>query len=568
MNRSFVKFLLIILSLLPDYSGIADRLQSLGMSASLVLYAILFLVLVLSLFSAALIQGNMLRWAFASLFATAAFFVDGYQFISKEAMTYDVFISLIGLSGDAQDALSQHFHILIWTLIKSLVLFLAIGLKPLPASILPRRVSPLLPVFMLIALPALLFFRGGEGAKSLPGAWIGSGYLALDLYETVLGAGESHERNVTIARRPEKVLHDIILIVDESIAGNYLDINNPNGVRSGLGAPPNGVAVRNFGLAASISVCSASSNLTLRYGGSREAYQKINAAMPSIWQYAKNAGLGTIYIDAQRIGRQFINGMDETELKDIDHWVQFDAVPVLERDHAVADALIEALNDGIPEFIYVNKMGAHFPVADKYPGAYFRYQPALARNPAINIGEASAREWLEKNKVKWQLYRNSYRNTLLWNVGDFFDRLFAKARIGEATIIYTSDHGQDLHEVENSGQNTHCSAVPSAAEGVVPLVVIESASNTRHDWEKSLTANFNHSSHYRIFPTLLKQMGYDPGRVHEVYGEDLFSLTPDPYTFNARFNARLGQKPIWKLIELDKLAIPPLSDYQVSSSAK
>ncbi len=569
MNKSSIKILLITLSLLVDHAAVVDRVQSLGMSFSLAVYAILFLALVLSLFSAALIGNNLLRWTLASVFAAAAFFVDGYQFISNEAMTYDIFISLVGLTGDAQDALHQHFYILILILIKSLTLFFAIGLKPSPVRFLPQKISVSMPIFLLVALPVMLFVRGGDGTRGLPGAWTGSGFLALHLYETGLAAGENQPRkDVEIAHQPAGVTHDIVLIVDESIAGHYLDINSPNGVRSGLGAPPDGVAVRNFGLAASIAVCSASSNFTLRYGGSREAYQKINATMPSIWRYAKKAGLGTLYIDAQRIGRQFINGMDEAELKHIDRWVQFDTVPVLDRDHAVADVLAEALNDGIPQFIFVNKMGAHFPVADKYPDAYFRYQPALARSSDVNIGEMSAREWLEKNQVNWQLYRNSYRNTLLWNVGDFFDRFFAKARIGDATIIYTSDHGQDLHEREKSGANTHCSADPPPAEAVVPLLVIEGAANTRHNWEKSLAANYNHSSHYRIFPTLLKFMGYDAQRVHEVYGEDLLSLTPDPYTFNARFNARLGQKPVWKRIEPDRLAMPPLSDYQAVSNVR
>lgn len=569
MYRTFLKILLIILSLLPDYSSVVNRIHSLGISASFAFYAILYSVLVLAFFSAALIRGNTLRWSLAALFATTAFVVDGYQFVSDQALTYDVFISLIGLSGDARNALDQHFHILILALIKSLILFIAIGLRPSPITILPHRISASFPIFMLVALPALLFFRGGEGAKSLPGAWIGSSYLALHLYEAGLASGENHARNITITRRPEKILHDIVLIVDESIAGHYLDINSPNGVRSGLGTPPEGVAVRNFGLAASISVCSLSSNLTLRYGGTRKAYQTINATMPSIWRYAKNAGMETIYIDAQRTGRQFINGMDETEVKDVDRWVQFEDVSILLRDHAVADALAEALNDTVAQFIYVNKMGAHFPVADKYIETFARYRPALPRTGAEGgVAEESFRDWLRKYKLNWQLYRNSYRNTLLWNVGEFFDRLFAKARIGGATIIYTSDHGQDLHEVENLGENSHCSADPPAAEAVVPLLVIESALNTSADWEPSLAANFNHSSHYRIFPTLLKRMGYDAEMVQKIYGEDLLSLTPDPYTFNARFNARLGLKPVWKKIDLNKLAMPPLSDYQVSNSVK
>jgi hypothetical protein len=39
--------------------------------------------------------------------------------------------------------------------------------------------------------------------------------------------------------------------------------------------------------------------VTLRYGGARTDYTRINSSLPSIWQYAKKAGLHTAYIDAQ-----------------------------------------------------------------------------------------------------------------------------------------------------------------------------------------------------------------------------------------------------------------------------
>src|SRR3546814_5774992 len=70
---------------------------------------------------------------------------------------------------------------------------------------------------------------------------------------------------------------DIVLIVDESIAARYLDINDPAGVRSGLARPPAGVHVANFGVAAAITNCSYGSNMTLRHGGTRAAYRRINA---------------------------------------------------------------------------------------------------------------------------------------------------------------------------------------------------------------------------------------------------------------------------------------------------
>ncbi|HCY03140.1 MAG TPA: sulfatase, partial [Erythrobacter sp.] len=89
----------------------------------------------------------------------------------------------------------------------------------------------------------------------------------------------------------------IVLIVDESISGHYLDINHPRGVRSGLAEARPGVEIANFGVAASATNCSAGSNLVLRFAGTRDSYRRDIAVGPSLWDYAAHAGLETVYID-------------------------------------------------------------------------------------------------------------------------------------------------------------------------------------------------------------------------------------------------------------------------------
>src|SRR3546814_21003539 len=104
----------------------------------------------------------------------------------------------------------------------------------------------------------------------------------------------------------------------------------------------------------------------------------------------------------------------------------------------------------------------------------------------------------------WRRYRNSYRNSLLWTVGGFFDQLFAGGVPAGALIVYTSDHGQTLHERGDAGTTTHCSPAPAPAEGAVPLVVVDAGGA----WAAAAPRHFDASSHYRIFPTLLSPMGY------------------------------------------------------------
>ncbi len=554
--KTLIKTLLLALGLAFELPEIAARIVMLGLSPSLLLYAGLYGGLIVCLWSAAVIRGPLLRWGWALVFALATVVVGTFQDAAGDAMSYDIFVTMIHSAGFADDALAQYGMSLAWASAGALFLFAGVGLKPDPRTRLRSLTAALAPFAGLAMLTLLLFVRGGEGGRGLPNAWVGTAYAALAAYETATQPSMSRQP-VTIAHALNPEQGDIVLIVDESIAGRYLDINDAAGVRSGLASPPPGIVVSNFGLAASVSNCSFGSNLTLRYGGTRDAYQRINATMPSIFAYAKAAGFATIYIDAQRTGGAYQNGMDDSERRHIDHFLQFDDTPVVDRDMAVADALIAALGNDRREFILVNKMGAHFPVADKYPDSAAIFRPTLPRDQSAVVTETQLPENLYSGAESWRLYRNSYRNTVAWTVGGFFEKLFAKARLDGALIIYTSDHGQNLHERGDVGTTTHCSPAPASEEGSVPLAII----STSPRWRAAAQRNFDASSHYRIFPTLLNAMGFEPAAVRRHYGEALDSSAADPATFNSLFNARLGRKPIWVKVGRASVPQPPVGDY-------
>lgn len=561
--RAVIKTVLLLLGLAFGVPEIAARVATLGASPQLLFYAGLYGILAGCLWSAAFIQQSLLRWGWAAVLASAALVVGSFQIATADAMSYDAFITMIHSVGFAGDAMAQHGGAIVWAAASSLLILIAVGLKPEPRLHVPAPMIVLAPFAGLAMLSGLLFFRGGEGGRGLPDAWVGTSYAALYAVEAASLPSLSRQP-VLIARGLPVAQGDIVLIIDESIAGRYLDINDVAGVRSGLASPPSGVAVSNFGLAASITNCSYGSNLTLRYGGTREAYQQVNAVMPSIFGYAKHAGFETVYIDAQRTGGDYQNGMDDAERRKIDHFIQFDDTPVMERDMAAADALIERLNNKRRDFILVNKMGAHFPVADKYPSNAQIYRPALPRNESAIVTETRLPENLYSGAESWRLYRNAYRNTVAWTVGGFFDELFASARLDGTLIVYTSDHGQNLHERGDHGTTTHCSSSPASEEGAVPLVVIDGS----RDWTAAAKRNFDASSHYRIFPTLLNAMGYDPKSVRQLYGDALDSSLPDPVTFNALFNARLGRKPQWVEVRRPSVARPPIGDYMTGKAER
>ncbi|HEY0311418.1 MAG TPA: sulfatase-like hydrolase/transferase [Allosphingosinicella sp.] len=559
-----VKPALIGLYLLWDAPAIGARVASLGVSPELGVYVLLLALLAGALMLAAFIRPVALRVIVALLLCAASLFQQSVEWSTAGILTYDGFANMIEARGNIADALAQYGGVLWHTLPPTLILAAGLLLPPGPRG---RRAWPAAaaPPAAVLALSAIFYLRGGEGSRGLPAAFTPVSYTVLmGLEQATAYHGPRDE--VTIARPPTRPDRDIVLIVDESISGNYLDIDNDAGVDSGLATPPAGVVLANYGYAASIHNCSATVNQVLRFGGTRENYRDTIVRGPSLWRYAKKAGMRTVYLDAQSTGGALQNLMSSAERAEIDDFEQFGAVPVVDRDMAAADALARHINNGVPELIYVNKLGAHFPVADKFPDAYYRYQPGLPRGRQAGIAWTSDRTGFHGTPEEWVQYRNSYRNTLLWNVGGFFRRLFAEADLRRATIIYTSDHGQDLHERRNPGINTHCGTrQPVEQEGLVPLVVIDGRASA--DWSRTLPTNRNGMSGFRIFPTLLSLMGYDRAGVKAHYGPAIDDPTPDPFSFIVRFNRSLGGKPTLQHIDLAKVITPPESDFQRLANA-
>lgn len=551
----YAKELLLIIYLLLYAEYYIDRLNAIGLGFPVLLFGAMFLALTLALYLTAYIRQTLIRHVFAlAMFASAVFF-DVYTRVTADYLSYSSFVSLVYSGGFIQEAAYQYRDAILHGALNGLLLLFGIGLKPRHGLSIPNALRVAAPLCGVLLLSAVLFLRAGEGARGLPIMYTPLAYLNLFAYEALHNTVGPREP-VTLTRTSQAVGHDIVLIIDESISGNYLDINAPFGVHSNLKQARPGVDIFNYGYAASIANCSADTNVTLRYGGTRADYMRINSTLPSIWQYAKKAGLRTVYIDAQRTAGNLQNLMTDTEKKDIDQFVQFDQTSVRDRDMAAAAKLIELLNDDKPELVVINKVGAHFPVHDKYPDAFMAYRPTLPRGQFTEVADTGERNGFNGQPDDWVLYRNAYKNTVLWNVGEFFARVFAEGNLNNALLIYTSDHGQDLHERGNPGLNTHCGGDPVEEEGLVPLVVIQGSDLKTLDWSAQLAANKDRSSHYNIFPTLLQLMGYDLAGIEAVYGKPLSVATADEFTFNYRFNARLGAKPEWKHIDLGSIVTP------------
>ncbi|WP_460090416.1 sulfatase-like hydrolase/transferase [Pseudomonas sp. S2_E02] len=560
----YAKELLLIIYFLLYVEYYIERLNAIGLGFAVLLFGAMFLALTLALYLTAYIRQSLIRHAFALVMFASAVFFDVYTRVTADYLSYSSFVSLVYSGGFIQEAAYQYRDAILHGALSGLLLLFGIGLRPRHGLAIPNALRVAAPLCGVLLLSAVLFLRAGEGARGLPIMYTPLAYLNLFAYEALHSTVGPREP-VTLTRTSPAVGHDIVLIIDESISGNYLDINAPFGVHSNLKQAHPGVDIFNYGYAASIANCSADTNVTLRYGGTRADYMRINSTLPSIWQYAKKAGLRTVYIDAQRTAGNLQNLMTDTEKKDIDQFVQFDQTSVRDRDMAAAAKLIELLNDDQSELVVINKVGAHFPVHDKYPDAFMAYRPTLPRGQFTEVADTGERTGFNGQPDDWVLYRNAYKNTVLWNVGEFFARVFAQGNLNNALLIYTSDHGQDLHERGNPGLNTHCGGDPVEEEGLVPLVVIQGSDLKTLDWSAQLAANKDRSSHYNIFPTLLQLMGYDLAGIEAVYGKPLSVATADEFTFNYRFNARLGAKPEWKHIDLGSIVTPSQAPTSVAA---
>ncbi len=562
MNRSsllmkLLKPLLLGGAFVLSVSSVAERLTDIEGIVGKLVYLSLLTICWIGVIGAAYIWNSMFRWIWATLLPLAGAMIGVFTAASQQFMTYDAFVNMLHSAGFIGDAWVQNRSAFIAVLPATILTSLGIGLKPRWRLQRFGQMLSLAPLAVLGILAGLLFMRGGDGGRGLPGGFVVSAYGLLLGYENA--TGETGPRKGVLFAPETKPQHrNIVLLIDESIAPAYLDINSPLGVQTPLSKTHDGIAIHNFGVAAAVTGCSVGTNVTLRHGGTREAYQRYNATYPSVWAYARAAGMRTVYLDGQRSDGALQNMMDDAERALIDEFIQFGDVPVVDRDMAIAKALVRLMADPEPKFILANKVGAHFPVHDKYPDSYAEYSPALPRGRYSDITDTGNRDDFDGEPDDWQRYRNAYRNTLRWNVGAFFDELLGRGDFSDTLLLYTADHGQILHEDGSPGLTTHCSPQPPMQEGAVPLVMITSSEGG--DWAQWAAENHDKSSHYMLFPTLLQVMGYSEGAVSATYGKPLTRPSTDPITFNTLFNARLNREPEWKRVVPAKLPKPPASD--------
>ncbi|MDP7319977.1 MAG: sulfatase-like hydrolase/transferase [Bacteriovoracaceae bacterium] len=369
---------------------------------------------------------------------------------------------------------------------------------------LNKTIISIFPFLPFILLSATTFAKKGYGTEGMPQQYsTASTFLLFGAYEIFSPSLVSEREQLDVFPAKNKKFNKILYIVDESIRADYLDLNYSRKLTPFLSTQEKRIA--NFGAIASGNNCSGYANLILRTGVSRKNLTKIGT-IPLIWDYVKNAGMKAYYYDAQQTDGLLQNFMNNDEKKKIDHFIQFDGVSKSLVDHKLAQDLNTRLKSNESAFIYVNKRGAHFPYNESYPKKESFYLPQM--RPFEELGASKKR------------LINSYKNSIRWNVDEFFKLLLHEVDLSDTLIVYTSDHGQNLMD---RGVMTHCNTqTPHPYEGLVPFFVMTDNIKQLNQFKSWAKISSNKLNHFYIFPLLVDSLGYDENVLMQINENKVF----------------------------------------------
>lgn len=438
----FIIFLFGLISYLSNFNffTIADTLfqpQNLKgfTKASVYIFAYLFVFINLILFL--LIRQSFIFVSFSGIFLIL-FIIDITYYLVGEQTGLSIHQMII--------AFNETSHILgaiktygINILTALILCFMIVYLVILLRKHVKKRVNAILP---LILLPLSYIGAYKVYDKSAYTAYEYLSYVKIPVY--IMLAYNKGWLNIPYKKReiltkfPNHVqkFKNIILIVDESVRADYLSINGFN-----MKTTPfldNFKDVVSLGIATSGANNSAPSQYILRNGLTLNDLPDKNfdtLRKPNVFQYAKNAGYDTYYLDAQVEYKQLQNFMSIYDLEYIDEYFTVSKrKPSYNLDKQMLYRLVDLLesNDN-KKLVYIVKNGSHVPWIMNYPQEKTFFSPVLNTNETVNISNRSQAI-------------NTYGNSLRWSVDEFFKELLSKISLEKSLIIYTSDHSVNIAE--------------------------------------------------------------------------------------------------------------------------
>lgn len=336
----------------------------------------------------------------------------------------------------------------------------------------------------------------------------------------------SLKKNVGI-QPSEPLIKNIILIIDESVNGEFLSINNKNKKTTPfLEELVKEKKLINYGIGCSATNYSTSNDALIRFGADMHALKNKRKKhtfheAATIFQYAKKAGFQTIYADSQVFKGSLNSYMTTTETQSIDQLFQrpFDA-DMKKIDFDMLQHIEKTiLTSDTKKFIIIRKNGSHSPFHLHYPKENY---PGSCDTSLCH-----------------------YENIINWSVDYYFQKLLPILSLNNTIIIYVSDHGFS-HDASHYGYGTVHE--PKSTEAMIPFLII--TENTTL-FEK-FSQNKNPKSSFQIFPTLLELLGYTKKDIAQItktkplyedeqkkemvfFSGDLFSADQNNYNINRCF---------------------------------
>ena len=417
---------------------------------------------------------------------------------------------------------------------------LAVAMPPAPMKpglgILLRRLS-WLPCLPIVLIAGIVIFRQGQGAYSLP-----KQFSPLSL--VAVAALKAHS-GVKVERLPVRITpgaplsRAIVFVVDESVRADHVSLRPGNPFTPKLAEQRDRWI--DFGPAVSGGNCSNISNALLRFMADPRRVKESVRTNPTIWQYAKAAGYRTVYVDAQagfiKEYGKLQNYMTAAETIHIDRLHKLDeSIPAHTLDDRLMDIVRAELHTQDKVFIYANKSGAHFPYQDNVPENHRDVTQMHANDPAIK----------EKSL--------SYLAAIRWTVDRVMSAFVAQTHLPDATIIYTSDHGQHFAD----DHLTHCSSGESVKpdEAMVPLMVLTEQADLAERFRKVANRQRSTATHFAIPPTVLELMGYAPSDIRARYESSLLdTLRGDPAFVSGDIFGIFSDEVSWHSITGDDMPV-------------
>lgn len=484
-------------------------------------------------------SSRLYRYLWGAFFA---FFTLGglaFREISGERLRIDDVLILFSEANLplASDALGFYYFQILLCLPLVLAGFLGMTLrasKPYSESLPCRTLWKTLPIITLALTIALIRYKGGFGTRGLPIQFAAAGLAFTVLSNPGMAKIGLQGPPEPLKVRPEarKLPGHVVFVLDESVRGDFLDINRPRGCTPFLLSKEARIA--NFGLSSAANNCSIYTHLALRFGATVDNPAESIKASPTFWHYARAAGYKTVHLYGFRSKGHSSTYITEHEREMIDEYIAYDHLPGTEIDHAMALDLKEILKRSEPHFIYLAKRGTHTHYESAYPDTEAIFEPHMD-GPSEPIG--GSRERLV----------NSYKNAIRWSVDGFFRRLLDGPDDGlfrDSVLLYTGDHGQNLME---KGVLTHCrNQDPAPEEGVVPLFIYTEHEDLLGQFRVSSATNRDRTNHFQIFPTLLWMMGYPDTFLKSSFGPTLLEKPTMRRAFTyGDLLSRFGNDPRW-----------------------